>query len=175
MRELLTLIEEQSKEDLSLVKLPYSKTALEPVMSKETLDLHYSKLAKGYVTKFNNGEGDKDWNKAGAELHNIFFAQFKTPDGTNNPEDNNLEFINKHFGNFTDFKAEFKKAALELQGSGWVYLTNGGKIKTIKNHAIKSDIKLLLDMWEHSYLLDWASDKEKYVDNFWKIIDWTKI
>jgi superoxide dismutase, Fe-Mn family len=175
MRDLITLIEEQSKTELSLVKLNYKKTDLEPVMSKATMDYHYSTLAKGYVTRFNEGEGDKDFNEAGAFLHNIFFAQFKTPDSKNKPTDNNLTFIEKHFGNFNDFKEEFKKEALAIQGSGWVYLSTSGKIKTIKNHAIRKDIKLLVDFWEHSYALDWQANKEGYLDNIWKIIDWSKI
>lgn len=175
MRDLITIIEAQEKSELSLVKLDYTKSALAPVMSEDTMNLHYSTLAKGYVDRYNKGEGDKTYNEAGAFLHNIFFAQFKAPTNNNKPTDNNLEFINKHFGNFNSFKEQFKEEGLKIQGSGWVYLSNSGKIKTIKNHAIKTDIKLLLDLWEHSYLLDYESKKDRYIDNFWKIIDWTKI
>jgi Fe-Mn family superoxide dismutase len=175
MRELLTIIEEQSKSELSLVKLTYKKSALEPVMSEDTMNLHYSTLAKGYVTRFNKGEGDKDFNEAGAFLHNIFFAQFKEPTQNNKPTDNNLTFIEKNFGNFNAFKDKMKEEAMKIQGSGWVYLSNSGKIKTIKNHAIKNDIKLLVDWWEHAWVLDYEADKEKYLDNIWKIIDWSKI
>jgi Fe-Mn family superoxide dismutase len=175
MRDLITIIESQEATELSLVKLDYSKSALAPAMSEETMDLHYSTLAKGYVNRFNKGEGDKDFNEAGAFLHNFFFAQFKAPTNNNKPGEQNLEFINKHFGNFNSLKEKFKEEALKIQGSGWVYLSTSGTIKTIKNHAIKNDIKLLLDFWEHAYILDYESKKDKYIDNFWKIIDWTKI
>jgi Fe-Mn family superoxide dismutase len=59
-----------------------------------------------------------------------------------------------------------------IQGSGWVYLAQDGKIKTITNHAIKNDIVLLIDWWEHSFQFDYGSDKAKYLNNQWKIIDW---
>lgn len=175
MRDLITIIESKEKQELSLVKLDYKKSDLAPVMSEETMNLHYSTLYKGYVNRFNNDEGDKDYNEAGAYLHNIFFTQFKALSNNNLPTDENETFINKHFGNFTNFKKQFKEEALKVQGSGWIYLSNNGSIKTIKNHVIKKDIKLLLDLWEHSYLLDYESKKDKYIDNFWRIIDWSKI
>lgn len=175
MRDLITIIESQEKSELSLVKLDYKKSALSPSMSEATMDLHYSTLAKGYVTRFNKGEGDKDYNEAGAFLHNIFFSQFKDYEKSNKPDQANLDFIADHFGNLKNFQEQFKEEALKTQGSGWIYLSNSGKIKTIKNHEIKKDIKLLLDMWEHAYLLDYESKKDKYIDNFWKILDWSKI
>ena len=62
-----------------------------------------------------------------------------------------------------------------IQGSGWVYLAKNGEIKTIVNHEIKQDIVLLIDWWEHAWALDYQVDKKKYLENQWKIIDWTKI
>ena len=62
-----------------------------------------------------------------------------------------------------------------IQGSGWVYLARNGKIKTITNHAIKKDILLLVDWWEHSWSLDYQADKAKYLNNLWKIIDWDTV
>ena len=61
---------------------------------------------------------------------------------------------------------------MKIQGSGWVYLARDGSIKTIKNHQIKLDIVLLIDWWEHAWLLDYGSDKKKYLKNQWRIIDW---
>jgi superoxide dismutase len=54
-------------------------------------------------------------------------------------------------------------------------MSRSGEIKTIRNHAIKKDIALLIDWWEHSWALDYASNKEKYLDNIWRCIDWEKI
>jgi Fe-Mn family superoxide dismutase len=62
-----------------------------------------------------------------------------------------------------------------IQGSGWVYLADNGKIKTIVNHEIRQDIILLIDWWEHAWALDYQSDKKKYLQNQWKIINWNLI
>ena len=62
-----------------------------------------------------------------------------------------------------------------IQGSGWAYLARDGKIKTITNHEIKNDIVLIIDWWEHAWAFDYESDKETYLNNQWKIIDWSII
>jgi len=166
---------ETRKEHLVLEKLPFERDALEPVMSQDTIDYHYGKLAKGYVDRYNKGEGDPDFNKAGAFLHNIFFPQLKAPSGSNKPHDASEEFINKHFNNFDALKAEVEEVAMKIQGSGWVYLARNGKIKTIANHQIRQDIVLLIDWWEHAFALDYQADKQKYLKNIWRIIDWSVI
>ena len=165
---------ETRKEHLVLEKLPYSRTDLEPVMSEATLDYHYGKLAKGYVDRYNKGEGDTAFNEAGAFLHNIFFPQLKAP-SNGKPFDDSAEFINKYFNNFDALKAEVEEVAMKIQGSGWVYLARNGKIKTIVNHQIRQDIVLLIDWWEHSWSLDYQADKQKYLKNIWRIIDWSVI
>ncbi len=73
---------------------------------------------------------------------------------------------------YEDFREEFKQTAMKIQGSGWVYLSTGGTIKTIANHAVRTDICVLVDWWEHVWALDYQADKERYLDNIWKIIDW---
>ena len=165
---------ETRKEHLVLEKLPYSRTDLEPVMSEATLDYHYGKLAKGYVDRYNKGEGDTAFNEAGAFLHNIFFPQLKAP-SNGKPFDASAEFINKHFSNFDALKSEVEEVSMKIQGSGWVYLARNGKIKTIVNHQIRQDIVLLIDWWEHAWSLDYQADKQKYLKNIWRIIDWSVI
>jgi Fe-Mn family superoxide dismutase len=64
---------------------------------------------------------------------------------------------------------------MKLQGSNWIYLSKSGQIKTIRNHAKRTDIALLVDWWEHAWSLDYHSDKEKYLDNIWRIMDWDAI
>lgn len=167
---------ETRKEKLVQDALPYLKTELDPVMSKATLDYHFSNLAKKYVERYNKGEGDSNFNKAGAFLHNIFFAQFKSPDGANKPYGKSAEFIDKHYvGGLDKAKEEIEKTAMSIQGSGWVYLARNGQIKTIKNHQINDDIVLLIDWWEHAWALDYQADKAKYLKNIWRIIDWSVI
>jgi Fe-Mn family superoxide dismutase len=178
IRTLITVISEaeQHKEKLVQDSLKYEKSALQPVMSKKTLDYHFGELAKKYVERYNKGEGDPDFNKAGAFLHNLFFAQFKSPSGTNKPFGISSEFINKKYsGGFKELKEEIEKAAMGIQGSGWVYLSRTGQIKIIKNHQLKTDIILLIDWWEHAWALDYQADKVGYLKNIWRIIDWSVI
>jgi Fe-Mn family superoxide dismutase len=173
IRTTLNLIEAASKQELARVKLPYSKTALSPVMSSATIDNHYGKLYKAYVDNYNKGEGDPTFNEAGAYLHGIYFSQFTRP-STTKPHGAILNIIERHFDNFVDFKAAFKEAALKFHGSGWAYLSKSGQIKTITNHAKRTDIALLVDLWEHAYMGDHHS-KEKYLDAIWRIMDWNAI
>jgi len=173
MRDLITLLESGKK--LKLKKLPYGQGSLSPVLTQSNIKNHYGKLAKGYVDRYNKGEGDKDFNEAGAFLHNIWFAQFRPPRDGNVPRGSTKEFIDKHFGNFSNFKEEFTKVAMSIQGSGWAYLSRNGSIKTIKNHEVKSDIILLIDWWEHAWFTDYGPNKQKYLTNIWRAINWTVI
>ena len=161
--------------DLVHTKLPYAKDALEPSMSEDTINYHYKELYGGYVKRYNSGEGDPDFNEAGAFLHDIYFTQFQKPSGSNKPDGAASEFINKHFKTFDKFKDAFEKAAMGIQGSGWAYLARNGTIKTIKNHEIKQDIVLLVDWWEHAWALDYQADKKNYLANQWKIMKWNVI
>lgn len=177
IRELIDLVEAKSDHKLEQVKLPYGRNALGPIMSSATLDFHYGKLYKGYVDRYNSGTGDKAFNEAGAYLHEIFFLQFKSPvpNGSVRPRGKILDLINRCSGNFVDFKKDFKEAAMKIQGSGWIYLSRSGTIRTITNHQKRSDIALLIDWWEHAWVNDYHSDKEKYLDNIWRIIDWEAV
>jgi Fe-Mn family superoxide dismutase len=171
----VSLNEGKSPKTLVQTKLPYAKDDLEPAISEDTINYHYGKLYKAYVTRFNDGEGDADFNEAGAFLHDLLFTQYQKPVSANNPDGSAGEFITKHFKTFDKFKDAFEKEAMTIQGSGWVYLARDGKIKTIKNHEIKMDIVLLIDWWEHSWALDYQADKKGYLANQWKIINWNVI
>jgi len=160
---------------LERVKLAYSLDGLGKSLSKSTLDYHYGKLYKAYCDRYNAGEGDADFNEAGAYLHSIYFSQFRAPKGSNKPDGAVLALIEEHYSSWEKFQASFEKAAMAVQGSGWVYLAKDGEIKTIKNHQIKKDIVILVDWWEHSFQFDFGSDKKSYLNNQWKIIDWTII
>jgi Fe-Mn family superoxide dismutase len=176
MREFITVIEARTTpEKLETTALPYSLDDLHPVFSKNTLEYHYEHLAKGYAKRYNEKQGDADFNRAGSFLHNKFFPQFHKPSGTNKPKGRILELLEKKFGTYDDFCTELKKQFMTIQGSGWVYLSTAGEIKIIKNHAVRTDIALLIDAWEHAWALDYQWDKEKYLDNIWRIINWDVI
>lgn len=172
IREAIDLVEAAAKPaQLETTPLPYGIEDLSPVLSENNLVYHYEHLAKGYAKRYNSGEGDETFNRAGSFLHNKFFPQLRAPKRTNRPSGAVLELIESKFKTYEDFKTEFKKVAMAIQGSGWVYLSTQGTIKTIPNHQIRSDICVLVDWWEHS-MSDYQWDKEKYLDNIWKIIDW---
>ena len=173
MRDLLSIVEAaQSAGKLETEKLPYGLTDLEPVMSKATLEYHYGKLAKSYADRYNRGEGDADFNLAGSYLHNLFFPQLQAPKSGNKPHGISLELINKKYESFAKFQEELQSTAMKIQGSGWVYMSRSGDIKTIKNHEVKKDIALLIDFWEHAWALDHRADKIGYLENIWRIINW---
>lgn len=160
---------------LELQPLPYDRDELEPVMSKATVIYHYDHLTKGYVDRFNNGEGDPEFNEAGAFMHDLFWAQFRAPRSPNRPTGASLALIDENFDSFESFKDEMTKAAKGIQGSGWVYLARNGEIKTIPNHKIRRDALLPIDMWEHSWALDYKWDKDDYLKKIWRLIDWDVI
>ena len=173
IRETINIVEASTvPAKLETTPLPYSPKDLEPVMSAATIEYHFEHLAKGYAKRYNAGEGDPKFNRAGSFLHNKFFPQLKAPKGANRPKGAVLELIESKFKSYEDFKIAFKEAAMKLQGSGWIYLSTSGTIKTIPNHQVRTDICVLLDMWEHSWALEFKWDKEKYIDSFWKIINW---
>jgi Fe-Mn family superoxide dismutase len=158
--------------ELKQVSLKYALDGLGRSLSKQTMSYHYGKLYKAYVDRFNKGEGDSDFNEAGAFLHSIYFSQFTGPKGSNKPTGAVLALIEEHHSSWDKFLDAFEKTAMGIQGSGWVYLAQDGKIKTITNHAIKNDIVLLIDWWEHAWALDYQADKKGYLNNQWKIVDW---
>lgn len=160
---------------LETTPLPYGVKDLDPVMSEETLDYHFEHLAKGYARRYNAGEGNADFNRAGSFLHNKFFPQFRRPRVGNRPRGAVAELIENKFKTYEDFQEAVREEAMKIQGSGWVYLSTGGDIKTIANHAVRTDIALLIDWWEHAYSLDYKWDKEAYLKNIWRIIDWDVI
>ena len=176
LRNHINLVEASTRPaKLETTPLPYGVRDLEPVMSEETINYHFEHLAKGYAKRYNAGEGNADFNRAGSFLHNKFFPQLRAPKGANRPRGAVFTLIEEKFKTWEDFKEAFKEAAMKIQGSGWVYLSTGGDIKTIANHAVRTDIALILDMWEHAFALQYQWDKEAYIDSFWKIVDWNVV
>jgi Fe-Mn family superoxide dismutase len=175
MYDVVEKLEESRKKSIELLELKYTHTDLSPVLSKDTLEYHYDNLAKGYVKRYHSGEGDPDFNYAGAFLHNIYFAQFRSPQESNTPNGPVLNLIKRKYGWWRDFKEQFKEEAMKIQGSGWIYMSYNGDIKTIVNHEVRDDILMLVDWWEHSYFLDYGPNKKSYLENIWKIMNWGHI
>lgn len=177
LKHYVRLVEAQQRAPLTLEPLPYDADQLNPVMSAETIDYHYGQLAQGYVDRYNRGQGNATFNANGAALHNLFFPQLMPPQANNKPHGLSLQIINQQHGTFSQFKKAVTAEAMSIQGSGWVYMDPQGQIKTIPNHDLKANMKiaLLIDWWEHAWVLDHLSDKAAYLKNFWQIVNWAVV
>lgn len=183
-----------------LPKLPYATNALEPVISQETIELHYGKHLQTYVDNLNKlvpgskFEG-KDletiikesdgaiFNNAGQTLnHNIYFLSF-SPKGGGEPTGKLAEAIKNQFGSFENFKKEFSDAAVTLFGAGWAWLSKDkdGKLHITKDSNAGNPITqgytplLGFDVWEHAYYVDYRNRRAEHVNELWKIIDWKAV
>jgi Fe-Mn family superoxide dismutase len=177
MKFIKYLKEDTNSRELRQNKLKFGKESLEPVMSKDTLDYHYSGLASKYFERYNAGEGDLEFNYGGAVLHNLFFDNLTEPQASNKPNGISLSIIESKWQNFDRFKEAFEKEFMAAQGSNWIYMDLDGNIKTIHNHEYRKSMKiaLIVDAWEHAWALDYQQDKSKYLKNIWRIIDWEAI
>jgi len=185
-----------------LPKLDYSKDALSPIMSEETLDLHHGKHHQTYITNLNNFikgtdmenmsleeiiiNSSKDNSKAGIFNnasqhwnHNLFWKCMKPNGGGNIPPKLEKRIITD-FGSVDEFKKEFKNAGVTQFGSGWCWLSiNNGKLLITKtpnaeNPLIKNMKPILgCDVWEHSYYIDYRNKRPEYLDKFVEnLINW---
>ena len=145
-------------------------TDTEPVLSAKNIEDHYTVLYKKYL---DNAVDDptNEFAVAGALLHRLFFEQLIDP-SMSSPQGISKEIIDKNFNNFIAFKHMFIEEAMGIQGSGWTYMDTSGKIQTISNHKVVDDVAMIIDCWEHSYYSDYGPNKEDYLNNIWKLIDW---
>ena len=181
--------------------LPYAIDALEPVISKQTLEFHHGKHLAGYVNNLNGllpGSGFEEvsleeilckasggmLNNAGQILnHNLYFEQYRAPKADNAPTGKFAEAIVRDFGSFEAFKEAFQKGGATLFGSGWVWLSadKDGKLvitqETNAANPIQNGLKPLLtfDVWEHAYYLDYQNRRPDHLAALWQIIDWEVI
>ena len=182
-----------------LIQLPYAANALEPVISKETIEFHHGKHLQTYVnnlynliqgTKFENAtleqivaESDGAiFNNAGQTLnHNLYFTQF-SPYGGGRPTGALAKAIDATWGSFENFQKEFVAAGTGLFGSGWVWLVSDdkGNLSIIKTSNQDTPITLNLipvigiDLWEHAYYLRYQNNRENYIDNWFNVVNWDK-
>lgn len=181
----------------TLMKLPYSYDALEPIMSKETLEYHYGKHHKTYVDKLNSliiGTEFEEknlieiirksdgaiFNNAAQVFNHDFFFKSLSPEKYM-PSAELEEMIEKEFGSLDDFKKKFNEIALGLFGSGWVWLAvdKKGNLSIVpKSNAgtVLTDEGLTpllaCDVWEHAYYIDRRNNRAEYLKNFWNIVNW---
>ena len=196
----------------TLIELPYAMEALEPVISAQTLSFHHGKHLQAYVDNLNKlasppspspiGEGSLGelevleeivrkapagavFNNAGQILnHNMYFTQFKpASEVAQVPEGALAAQIEKQWGTFEAFKAEFEAKGVGLFGSGWVWLSadaDGSLVITQEQGASNPVVKglkplLTFDVWEHAYYLDYQNRRAAHLSALWQIIDWSII
>jgi len=177
--------------------LPYPQNALEPLISAETLEYHYGKHHRAYVdnlnklipgTEYENMTLEDIIRKAtggifnnGAQVWNhTFYWHCMSPNGGGEPEGELAEAIDKNFGSFAQFKEKFTTAATTLFGSGWAWLSmnpDGSLVVEQASNAgnpLREGRKPLLtcDVWEHAYYIDYRNVRAKYVEAFWKLVNW---
>ena len=164
----------------TLITLPYAPNALEPVISQETIEYHHGKHLQTYVDNLKLEEivaksQGGIFNNAGQILnHNLYFLQFSPVAADNHtPKGAILDAINRDFGSFEAFKAEFEQKGTTLFGSGWVWLAadkDGKLVITQEPNAgnpVTKGLKPLLtmDVWEHAYYIDYCSSPIPLADH----------
>ena len=181
-----------------LPELPYDMDALQPHISKETLEFHYGKHHNAYVTNLNNlisGTEFEDssledivitapagglFNNAAQVWNHSFYWNCLRPKGGGEPTGKLAELIKESFGSFAEFKEKFTKSAVTNFGSGWTWLVkNGdGKLELLNTSnagtALNSGKTALLtcDVWEHAYYVDYRNARPGYVEAFWNLVNW---
>jgi len=180
-----------------LPPLPYPLDALQPHISKETLEYHYGKHHQAYVTNLNSllkGTEFADaqleeiirkssggiFNNAAQVWNHTFYWNCLSPRGGGEPKGLLLEAINRKFGSFSAFKEAFSKSAIGNFGSGWTWLVNksDGSVDIVNTSNAGTPLTgpdkplLTCDVWEHAYYVDYRNRRPDYVAAFWNLVNW---
>jgi Fe-Mn family superoxide dismutase len=180
-----------------LPPLPYPMDALEPDISKETLEYHYGKHHAKYVDTLNKlientPYGDMSleevirkadgavFNNAAQVWNHTFYWNCLRPDGASEPDKQIGAAIEEEFSSFKEFQSQFTDAATGLFGSGWVWLSrlpNGHLAITATQNAgtplRDGPVPLLTcDVWEHAYYIDYRNSRPEYLEAFWNHVNW---
>jgi superoxide dismutase, Fe-Mn family len=180
---------------ISLPPLPYANHALEPYMSRETLDYHYGKHHKAYIDNVNmlirgtpqqratleelvmQADGALFDNAAQAWNH-AFFWRCLSP--RRQAPGRELEGTLRGFGGLEGLEREFTRAAIAVFGSGWAWLIKerSGPVRVVTTANAYTPLRdghlplLVCDMWEHAYYVDHHNDRSAYLSNFWQLVNW---
>ncbi len=185
-----------------LPPLPWAKDALSPTISAETIDYHYGKHHKTYVdnlnkfapgtkyenmsleevikASYNQPSEKKFFNNAAQVWNHTFFWHCMAPNAGGEPKGAIADAIKASFGSFDAFKKDFSEKSVAQFGSGWGWLVKGadGKlaIETTANadtpFAAGKTCVLTVDVWEHAYYIDYRNARAKFVEEWWKLVNW---
>jgi len=186
----------------TLPELTYDYSALEPLYSGEALELHHTKHHAAYVNGINKTQSDlwearsqHDYDSlnmlqknlafhlSGHVLHSLFWRNL-SPNGGGEPPDDLARPLNRAFEGVHLFREQFSNAALSLQGSGWAALSwepigSSLVVEQVYDHQGNTGNGtvplLVLDMWEHAYYLQHQANKQRWIDDFWEMVNWTDV
>jgi len=192
----------QAEYPFKLPELPFAKDAFIPHFSAETFEYHHEKHHNAYVTNLNNLIQDNQeligmnleqiiktsfntnaaiFNNAAQVWNHSFFWHSIKPSGGGKPSGIMLEYLERDFGSYEEFVAQFKQAALTQFGSGWAWLVySNNKLSIVKTANAETPITqsmsplLACDVWEHAYYIDYRNKRPDYVSTFIDhMINWT--
>jgi len=182
----------------SLPDLPYAIDALEPHISKETLEFHHGKHHQTYVTNLNNmlagsemeGKSLEDviasseggvFNNAAQIWNHTFYWNSLSPNGGGAPSGALADAINAAYSSYDAFKEKFSASAAGNFGSGWTWLVKNadGSVEIVNtsnagcvlNNEGQTPL-ITCDVWEHAYYIDYRNARPKYVEAFWNLVNW---
>jgi superoxide dismutase, Fe-Mn family len=180
-----------------LPPLPYPVDALEPFLSRETLEYHHGKHHKAYVDKTNElvrGTDLQDatleqivasatnalYNNAAQAWNHAFYWRCLTPDGVGKPTGEIARVIASAFGSFDGFQTQFSRAAEGQFGSGWAWLVQrkDGALEIASTANADTPLRsggrplLTCDVWEHAYYIDYRNSRADYIKAFWNLVNW---
>ena len=181
-----------------LPALPYSRDALAPHISAETIDYHYGKHHNTYVEKLNGmvpgtefeGKSLEDiirtssggvFNNAAQVWNHSFYWECLSPNGGGAATGAVAAAIDKAFGSFAEFKQAFTESAVGNFGSGWTWLVKNsdGSVAIVNTSNAETPLTdsavtplLTVDGWEHAYYIDYRNARPKYMDAFWALVNW---
>lgn len=182
---------------ITLPELPYAMDALQPHISKETLEFHYGKHHATYVAKLNpliegtdlagadlehivkNSDGGV-FNNAAQIWNHTFYWNCLSPNGGGEASGAISEAIKTNFGSFDAFKEQFTTSAVNNFGSSWTWLVKNtdGSLAIVNTSNAGTPLTgdaiplLTVDLWEHAYYIDYRNARPAYMDAFWALVNW---
>jgi Fe-Mn family superoxide dismutase len=182
---------------IELLPLPYSRDALEPHISAETLDYHYGRHHQNYVTQLNRLIEGTDlahaeletivrqssgavFNNAAQIWNHSFYWNSLSPRGGDAPSGVLADAITRSFGSFDQFKDAFTQSATGNFGSGWTWLVQHpeGSLGIVNTSNAATPLTgldrplLTVDVWEHAYYIDYRNARPRYLEAFWALAHW---
>ncbi len=181
-----------------LPELPFAQDALEPIISAETLHYHYGKHHAAYVTNLNKlipGTEFEDlpleeiikrapaggiFNNAAQVWNHTFYWNCLSPEGGGEPTGTLADAIRQQFGSFDEFRQRFATSAATNFGSGWTWLVQkpDGSLAVVNTSNAGCPLTegatplLTIDVWEHAYYIDYRNERPRYIESFWKLVNW---